>query len=91
MARLRVEFDSEGQCRYLVAVESIEEGDADDGRTDAGVVRQGGKGQRLHLHVDHVLAADLLQKLELLRLAVVAKGAVQSTLFFWFFFGRHQR
>ena len=40
---------------YLVSFQPVKESDADDGGPDAGHVGQGGKDQRLHLHVGHAL------------------------------------
>ena len=61
-------------------MQSVEERDADDRRLDARVVRERGEGEGFHLHVHDALSFDIGEELALLRLAVVAEGAVQPAL-----------
>jgi len=52
-------------------------------------MREGGKRQGLHLDVDHAGVLDALQELHLVRLRVLAEGAVQATLAFVEVVGAH--
>lgn len=65
---------------HLVSVEPVEERDADDGGANAGAVREGGEGLRLHLDVLDAGGVQLAQVGRLVVGRVVAEGAVEAAL-----------
>lgn len=68
------------QCTNLISFEPIEQCDTDDGCFDAGVVRERGECQRLHLDIDDACLVQPLQVLHLVSFGEIAERAVESTL-----------
>lgn len=64
----------------LIAVQSIDEGDTNDGTADARSIAHRSEHGRLHFNVDHAVLFQLLESIHFLLERVVAKGAVQPRL-----------
>ena len=65
---------------YLVAIQSVEERDADDGTLDVGEVTEGWDGSALHLDVDDALVFELLEVIHFLLLVVFTDCTVSTSL-----------
>lgn len=65
---------------YLIALESVEKTDADDGRRDARVMRESREREALHLDIDDPRFTDLAQIIHFLVLSEIAECTVQTSL-----------
>lgn len=78
--KLKNNNTEQGLLLYLISFKSVQESATDGGRFYASMMSQRCKRKNFHFNISHTFGAQMIEVLNLIRLGVIAKSPIQSTL-----------